>query len=307
MFPLHIYAVGGAVTFAAIYLASQAIISSERIVITDNLLLGMVANVLILLLLRLYDEIKDAENDIKLGNAGDPRYKDRPIVKGKITIHEIQSLRWFVTFFLFFTIAFTGMQVYIAFILLFFYMWLSFKWFFYPRIKNNLILAFLTHNPIAFFQAVFLMSFALIDQNVIDIPTLIWWFMLANWLPIAAWEVSRKIRLPHDETDYQTYSKLLGWKNATLLAFAFISLSLLINAYVFFSSNSSNLYIIFALFSLILLFYSKSCFGFILSPSSNKSKLQKPTENILGLINFTLIFYVLFNYDIALGRSGLAL
>jgi hypothetical protein len=35
------------------------------------------------------------------------------------------------------------------------------------------------------------------------------------WLPFAAWELSRKIRVPEDETSYRTYSKVLGWKVAS--------------------------------------------------------------------------------------------
>jgi hypothetical protein len=42
------------------------------------------------------------------------------------------------------------------------------------------------------------------------------------WLPTAAWETSRKVRAAADETDYMTYSKLLGWKTTALVPVGFI-------------------------------------------------------------------------------------
>jgi len=40
---------------------------------------------------------------------------------------------------------------------------------------------------------------------------------------VAAWETARKIRIPEDETDYGTYSKLLGWRLAALLPAGFVA------------------------------------------------------------------------------------
>ena len=39
---------------------------------------GIATVALFLLLMRLYDELKDAETDMQLGRAGDPLYRDRP-------------------------------------------------------------------------------------------------------------------------------------------------------------------------------------------------------------------------------------
>src|SRR5439155_732003 len=56
------------------------------------------------------------------------------------------------------------------------------------------------------------------------VPTL--WVLLVLLAPVAsvaAWETARKIRIPEDETDYGTYSKLLGWRLAALLPAGFIA------------------------------------------------------------------------------------
>ena len=39
---------------------------------------------------------------------------------------------------------------------------------------------------------------------------------------LAAWETSRKIRAPEDETSYRTYSRVLGWKVAPFLPATFL-------------------------------------------------------------------------------------
>jgi len=49
--------------------------------------------------------------------------------------------------------------------------------------------------------------------------------LVGLWMPWTAWETSRKIRIPADETAYETYSKVLGWRVAPLLPLAAVILS----------------------------------------------------------------------------------
>lgn len=304
MFPLQVYGVGGAIAFCTIYLTVQAIVGQGQIIVTANLVLGMVLNILLLFLLRLYDEIKDVDNDVTLGKAGDPRYKDRPIVTGKITLADIRALRWYVTATLIVLVLFTGPIAFLAFAWLFFYMWLSFKWFFYPDMKNNLIMAFITHNPIVLFLAVFLMTLGLIDQNSTQVPGLVWLFMFSNWFPIAAWEISRKIRLPGDETKYQTYSKILGWKTAVLLALAFVIGTSVINIYIFSEVFVEHWKIMALVFVSIALYYTWRCIDLLYSPTPEKAKLQSKTESVIGLINISIIVFIGLNYKFVFAYGG---
>ena len=83
MFPPHFMVLSGVAKFYAVYFSLQALANSESMQITLPSLAGALSLVLFSLLMRIYDEMKDAESDIRLGRAGDPRYKDRPIVTGE--------------------------------------------------------------------------------------------------------------------------------------------------------------------------------------------------------------------------------
>ena len=107
---------------------------SGSVHITLPSMAGAFSIVLFSLLMRIYDEMKDAEADIRLGRAGDPRYKDRPIVTGAVTMDDLVVLRWMTTALLIVINAPLGQWPLIGFAVLFLVTWLSFKWFFWPSI-----------------------------------------------------------------------------------------------------------------------------------------------------------------------------
>src|SRR5262249_55168944 len=116
-------------------------------------LAGGASVLLFSLLMRVYDELKDVETDLRLGKAGDPRYKDRAVVTGRGLVEDIVALRWGATALL---VAINAAWVVLgrwlplaAFAGVFALTWLSFRWFFWPRISKNVLLAFVTHNPIS--------------------------------------------------------------------------------------------------------------------------------------------------------------
>ncbi len=83
----------GIIKFLALYLGFQALTGKTELNISPGAWAGAVTMVLLILLTRVYDEFKDAEADIRLGKAGDPRYADRPIVTGAVLIEDIAVLR----------------------------------------------------------------------------------------------------------------------------------------------------------------------------------------------------------------------
>lgn len=188
--------------------------------------------VLFMLLMRVFDELKDVESDIALGKAGDPRYKDRPIVTGAVRVEDVRLLRWAVTGLLFLL----NLPLFVlrgpdspgwpvaglAFLLAYGLAWLSFKWFFWPAIQKNLLLAFATHNPLTGFVILYVVAVWAEGAGLQRLePLASALLVLGLWLPVSAWETSRKIRVPQDETTYQTYSMLLGWKVAPFLPLLF--------------------------------------------------------------------------------------
>jgi len=202
----------------SIHLGLQALAGRGALRITWRAAAAAVSVFLFGLLLRVYDEFKDAESDLALARAGDPRYRDRPIVTGAITLAELKILRWILTAVLVAGNLPLGLPYALpAFAVLWLLAWLSSKWFFWPRIAQSLPLALVTHNPLllaclGYVAAVYVQDFGPDGLNAWSVPLLI-----GAWLPWTAWETARKIRIPEDETDYQTYSKILGTRRAPLV------------------------------------------------------------------------------------------
>lgn len=218
MFPPALSIPAGIAAFASVYLGVEALSGVRPLRVTPRSLGGAATVILFMLLLRVYDELKDVETDLRLGRAGDPRYKDRAIVQGRVTPGDLVALRWAVT------IALVGLNAplgaphpLVAFVVLFVLGWCSFKWFFYPPISKSLLLALVTHNPLVLLMNVYVVAVFVADFGGASLgrATLVLLFGLS--LPAAAWETSRKLRLPEDETAYQTYSKVLGLRVAAAL------------------------------------------------------------------------------------------
>ncbi|MBI3268952.1 MAG: hypothetical protein HYZ53_08015 [Planctomycetes bacterium] len=228
MFPPAVLVPAAIGNFLAVHFALQALAApAVALTLTWRMALGALSSVLFMLLMRVYDELKDADTDLELARAGDPRYTDRPVVTGKVTLADLRALRWGVTAVLFAANAALAHPVPIAaFAVSFLMTWLSFKWFFCPAISRNLLLAFVTHNPLsivlgAYVVAVYAADFGAAGLSWEQVALL----LVGMWAPVAAWETSRKVRVPEDETVYPTYSKLLGWRVAALVPAGFLILS----------------------------------------------------------------------------------
>jgi 4-hydroxybenzoate polyprenyltransferase len=225
MFPPAILVPYGIASFYAIHFSLQAIAAAGPLRVTLRSAAGALTLVLFFFLMRIYDELKDVENDVRLGKAGDPRYKDRPIVTGRVTVEDVRLLRNFVIAALLALNAPLGLPLPLAaFAGVLGVAWLSSRWFFYPAISQSLLFALVTHNPVALlFQAYAVAVFAA-EHGAAAVGPAAALVLLGFFAPVTAWETSRKIRIPEDETAYQTYSKVFG-RAAPLVPAAFIALS----------------------------------------------------------------------------------
>jgi len=178
-----------------------------------------VAFFLLLLLFRVLDELKDEATDQRLARAGDPRYSGRPSVTGEIARADLVALRaTIVGALLVLHLAMGSAPVFMALVGVLGVAWLSSRWFFWPRVRESLVLALVTHNPITLLLQLYVMVVVLVEVGGARLPVAeVVALHLGLWAPVAAWETSRKIRVPEDETAYQTYSQVLGWKLAPLL------------------------------------------------------------------------------------------
>src|SRR5205807_943508 len=96
---------------------------------------------------------------------------------------------------------------------------------FCPAISKKLVLAFATHNPLALAVSGYVVAVFVRDFGAAALTGWTGPLMVALWAPVAAWETARKVRVPADETEYETYSKALGWKAAALVPAAFMALA----------------------------------------------------------------------------------
>lgn len=226
MFPPFLLVPVGLLKFLSIYLTLQALEGQTPLHLGWRGMLGALSLILFMLLLRVYDELKDVETDLRLGRAGDPRYKDRPIVTGAVTVADLQALRWTVTLLLIGVNLPMGFPLpFAAFATAFLITWISFHWFFCPAISRSLLLAFATHNPMTLVLSGYIVAIHVAERGSQGLGPTTGLLLLGSWLPIAAWEISRKIRIPEEETEYATYSKILGWKRASLLPALLIAAS----------------------------------------------------------------------------------
>ena len=218
MFPPLVMVPFAAAHFFAIWYTLQALGGDVPVRTTGTSIRGIATVTLFMLLMRLYDELKDAETDIVLGRAGDPLYRDRALVTGAVRIEDVKMLRWLVTAALIAINLAPGLTwASLAFWVLFAVGWLSFRWFFWPAMSQHLLVAFVTHNPISLLLSAYVVALFVDAFGTDRLGTSVVPLLLGLWFPIAAWETSRKVRAPEDETTYRTYSLVLGWKTAAIL------------------------------------------------------------------------------------------
>lgn len=226
MFPPAVMVPSGAANFLAIFWTLEALAEEAPLRVGWRAVAGAASVILFALLLRVYDELKDVETDLRLGRAGDPRYKDRPIVTGAVKVEDIVALRWIATAALVALNAPLGFPLPLAaFAAAFALTWLSFKWYFCPAISKSLLLAFATHNPLSLVISAYVVAVYVREAGAGGLTRWTVPLVVALWAPVAAWETARKVRVPADETDYQTYSKVLGWKRAALVPAVFLVVS----------------------------------------------------------------------------------
>ncbi len=227
MFPPAALVPIGIGQFFSLYFALQALAGTDPLQLGWRPVVAAVSCVLWMLLVRLQDDIADADADIRLGRAGDPRYRDRPIVRGDITVPELRVMYLGGTVLLFgLNLSFGLSAMFVACVVGVGITWLGFHWFFIPALAHSPTpLAYLARKALTitfglYALAVFVDDFGAAAVSPWAVPLL-----LAPCAAVAAWETARKIRIPEDETEYATYSKVLGWQRAALLPVPFVALS----------------------------------------------------------------------------------
>lgn len=161
-----------------------------------------------LLFLRIADDFKDYETDLKL-------FKDRPLPSGRVKKKDL-AICLAVTIGITIALNVAFMNNFPFFIFLYFYGFLMSMWFFQKsKIQKKLPLALVTHNPVQMILNVYIISFTCIKYGLNWVSLTCFLTAWTLYFPALIWEIARKIKAPEEETDYTTYSKLFGYQKAT--------------------------------------------------------------------------------------------
>ncbi|MGI6546614.1 MAG: UbiA family prenyltransferase [Fastidiosipilaceae bacterium] len=193
-------------------------------------LIGVITIFVFLLLLRIADDFKDYRTD-------QVNFPERSLPSGKVHKKDL-ILVICVSIGIVFALNLLYMHNIFWFLFLFTYGALMSVWFFQRhRIQPNLILALVTHNPVQFVLNFYVISFVAEKYNL---PLLSWQSILVSftmYFPVLFWEVSRKIRAPEEETQYNTYSKVMGVGRSVRLVVIAVLLDFITNVILLWRIN----------------------------------------------------------------------
>ena len=278
MFPLYRTAPACLLSFFVVW-ATATRISGLELSYHPRLVAGAFSFMLFALLLRVMDEFKDVDVDSRL-------FRDRPLITGMVTRLDLSVLGWSVVVALFALNVWQGKTILIMFLVCFAYCSLMFKFFFYPKMRDSLLLALVTHNPVIFLFQCYILAYHVhlapqhVDYSQLAILAALFWFPMLNW------EIARKIRAPESEDAYETYSQNFGYRGACIIV---STLTLMIYGGTYwvstFYENGIVLIVGTGLGAAYALFrYIRFCFA----PEKGKAPLKPVVEN------YILIFYIVF-------------
>ncbi len=272
MYPVPIRLMSAALIYAGFQIMLRRIHDVQVSMFSPFTCRGILSVFLILLILRLMDELKDKDIDREL-------FTERPLPSGKVLESDIWFSLWVCVVLYLVINAFQGIAFYSAVAVLA-YAFLMFRYFFIPDIlRRYLLLNLATHNPVIplillHVAVVFAQECGLsvkdLDQASLLLLTGMFWSMFL------AWELARKIRSQEEENAYVTYSQIFGRRRSVLVAALCQTLTLAIGLYfhVTFSLSLSFLLIMTAGYVTMLGAYAR----FMMTPTAMTSQLKPWAE-----------------------------
>ncbi len=237
-----------------------------------------------LLWLRVADDLKDYETDIRL-------FPDRPLPSGRVFKKDIVIMCIFVEAVAV-VLNLIFMNNLLFFCILYAYGYLMSKWFFQrKRIQPSLPLALITHNPVQMFVNVYIISFTVIKYDLEPISLITVMTLWTLYFPALIWEVSRKIKAPKDENDYTTYSKLFGYKKSTKFVMILTLVDIVTNMILVFHLNKITI----VLFVLLVSWMVWKFLSFMKDPEQFVlvQKVERYTYIQESLMLFTIVLFLL--------------
>lgn len=269
-FPLIAHGVMiAAFTFSAVSY-SRICRGAEGFINTVDFLVGVFATITLFLLVRICDEFKDQEEDLK--------YRPHlPVPRGLVSLKELKWLGYIITLVQLLVISLIQPQMLLLYVIVLGYLMLMRIEFFVPKwLKAHHIIYIASHMMII--PLIDLYASGLDWKLADDRPHagLIWFFAVSFFNGIVL-EFGRKIRPPKDETEgVLTYTKFFGPKGGVIawITIMFLTMSLAIGAADYAEFGSLATVILIALFAIS----SIPGLLFLRNPSTQKAKLIELTS-----------------------------
>jgi len=194
---------------------------ADGFIAPDEFIVGAFTAIILFLLLRIFDEFKDAEDDA--------RYRPyRPVPRGLVSLRELRRLGIVVIALVLALNALVMPAMLWAFLVALGYMALMTKEFFVPAwLKRRPIIYMLSHMVIMPLVDLYTTGLDWINAAVAP-PRGLEFFLMVTFLNGIVIEVGRKIRAAEaEETGVETYSALYGPKRAAIGWLAVLSLTCL--------------------------------------------------------------------------------
>ena len=283
MFPLAIYIPYSVMSYYSLYFMTMAILGMKPLVLTVSSLCGLFTVFGTMLLFRIADEFKDAATDKLL-------FPHRPLARGVVKFSDIRILG-IIIFIIMLTLNAFFISLWIPFAAILLYGLLTFKWFFMEKhIRNSLLLAVITHQPLTLIVNIYIVFtvFLVTGHTVFSFPVICALFIF--FLPVLAWETSRKIRPLGEETDYVTYSKLFGPVKAALIPLISMLLAFILILFIAYKLNF--LPVFFILLISLALIYMFFYLRFMFNPVK-KNLMLKSVSEYTSILMFIIILAAL--------------
>ncbi|MBS4012746.1 MAG: UbiA family prenyltransferase [Bacteroidetes bacterium] len=266
--------------FYSFYFTLIAPYSNNGFGISTSSIFGALTFFLFALFLRISDEFKDYKTDVKL-------FPQRPLPSGRILKKDLIVLNVIVLIIMIITnILFV--KAHLAFIIMLGYGLLMFKYFFLGKyISKSLLLALITHNPIALIMNFYIISIANAEYGIeiFSIKNLL--LVIIFWVPLLAWELSRKVKSPENENEYETYSMIFGYKIAAILPALILVCGVVLTIFLYDVMLLNPLSISFIGANMLL--YLIVTMRFLLKPNIKTSNLR-PFAEVYSLVLLLIIF-----------------
>lgn len=225
----------------------------------------------IFLLLRISDEFKDHEDDMKYR-------KYLPVPRGLVSLKNLKGIAILLLIVQLIIISLNP-NFAMTFLISMFYLGLMFKEFFVEDWLKKNQLAYVFSHMLIIPLVDLVASSAHWSMAGINPPSALGWFFVVSFFNGILLEIGRKIKLPENEEEgVVSYSKLWGMKNSVYVWLAILLLTLSLAFAAALAINSP--FWVYLLLSVFALGGSFTAFRFLLNPTQKKSKM---IENASGL------------------------